>query len=130
MSWDAVRVVAAWFAAGFVFGSFVEYWGHRAMHSVRWLGKVHVEHHARGTGQGVALEYLDYLKGTWWMMWPPFLLSLAPGTCRVSIVRAHRMHRQFESVASETRATWDPPLEAATVEPPYLETRTMAALLQ
>jgi len=79
MNWDAVRVGAAWFAGGFVFGSLVEYWGHRLMHSVRWLGKVHWEHHARGAGQGVWLEYLDYVKGTWWLMLLPLLVSLPAG---------------------------------------------------
>src|SRR4249920_66990 len=79
MNWDTVRIGAAWFAAGFVFGSFVEYWGHRAMHSWRWLGKVHWEHHGRGTGQGVLREYLDYVKGTWWLMLLPLLISLPVG---------------------------------------------------
>jgi sterol desaturase/sphingolipid hydroxylase (fatty acid hydroxylase superfamily) len=79
MNWTAIGVGAAWFAGGFVFASLAEYWGHRLLHMYRWLGKTHREHHARGTGQGVLLEYYDYVKGTWWMMWPPFLLSLPAG---------------------------------------------------
>ncbi len=79
MNWPAVGTVAAWFAGGFVFASLAEYWGHRLLHKFHRLGKTHREHHARGTGQGVLLEYFDYVKGTWWMMWPPFLFSLPAG---------------------------------------------------
>ncbi|MCC7083679.1 MAG: sterol desaturase family protein, partial [Pirellulales bacterium] len=74
MNWPAVGVGAAWFTFGFVFASLAEYWGHRLLHQVHWLGKTHRAHHARGSGQGVLLEYLDYVKGTWWMMWPPLLI--------------------------------------------------------
>lgn len=79
MDWSAVRVGSAALAAGFVFGSLVEYWGHRAMHAWRWLGKVHWDHHARGTGQGILREYFDYVRGTWWLMLLPFALSLPVG---------------------------------------------------
>jgi sterol desaturase/sphingolipid hydroxylase (fatty acid hydroxylase superfamily) len=79
MDWSAVRVGAAALVAGFVFASLVEYWGHRAMHAWRWLGKVHWEHHGRGTGQGVVGEYFDYVRGTWWLMLLPFLASLPVG---------------------------------------------------
>jgi sterol desaturase/sphingolipid hydroxylase (fatty acid hydroxylase superfamily) len=79
MDWSKVGIGAAWFAGGFVFASLAEYWGHRLMHMVRWLGKTHRDHHARGTGQGVLMEYLDYLKGSWILMWPPFLLGMPQG---------------------------------------------------
>jgi sterol desaturase/sphingolipid hydroxylase (fatty acid hydroxylase superfamily) len=79
MNWPAVGVGAAWFAIGFVFASLAEYWGHRVLHMFHRIGKTHREHHARGTGQGVLLEYWDYFKGTWWMMWPPFLISVPAG---------------------------------------------------
>ncbi len=79
MNWQAFGIVFCWFIGGFIFASLVEYWGHRLMHQVRWLGKTHREHHARGTGQGVLLEFWDYFIGTCWMMWPPFLISLPAG---------------------------------------------------
>ena len=62
MSWHALGVGAAWFAGGFVFASLAEYWAHRLLHAVRWLGKTHREHHARGTGQGRAAGVLGLLQ--------------------------------------------------------------------
>ncbi len=80
MNWAAIGVGAAWAIGGFVFGSFVEYWGHRWMHTITWgPGKTHREHHARGTAQGVLLEFWDYFKFTIFLMWPPFLISLPAG---------------------------------------------------
>ncbi len=79
MEWPAMGIGAAWFVGGFFFASLAEYWAHRLMHQVRWLGKTHREHHARGTAQGVLMEYWDYFIGTCWMMWPPFLISLPAG---------------------------------------------------
>jgi sterol desaturase/sphingolipid hydroxylase (fatty acid hydroxylase superfamily) len=79
MSWSDFAVGIGWAVGGFIFASLMEYWGHRLMHQIRWLGTTHREHHARGTGQGVLLEFFDYFKGTWWMMLPPFLLSISAG---------------------------------------------------
>jgi len=80
MNWHAMGVTAAWLAGGFVFASLMEYWGHRLIHSIRWgPGKTHREHHARGTAQGVLLEFWDYFKYGWVLMWPPFLISLPAG---------------------------------------------------
>lgn len=80
MTWHAIGVGAAWLAGGFIFGSFMEYWGHRWMHTIRWgPGKTHREHHARGTAQGVLLEFWDYFKFTVFLMWPPFLISTPSG---------------------------------------------------
>jgi sterol desaturase/sphingolipid hydroxylase (fatty acid hydroxylase superfamily) len=80
MSWHAIGLAAAWACGGFVFASLVEYWGHRLMHSIRWgPGKTHREHHARGSAQGVLLEFYDYFVGSFWMMWPPFFVSLPAG---------------------------------------------------
>jgi len=74
MNWQAIGIGTAWAVGGFIFGSFVEYWGHRFMHAVTWgPGKTHREHHARGTAQGVLLEFWDYFKFTWILMWPPFV---------------------------------------------------------
>jgi sterol desaturase/sphingolipid hydroxylase (fatty acid hydroxylase superfamily) len=63
------------FAGAIVFGTFAEYWAHRLMHHVRWLGKTHRKHHARGTAQGVLLEYTEYLWKLGWLMWPLFFIS-------------------------------------------------------
>lgn len=80
MNWNAIGIAAAWMAGGFVFASLMEYWGHRLIHSIRWgPGKTHREHHARGTAQGVLLEFWDYFKYGWLLMWPPFLISLPAG---------------------------------------------------
>ncbi|HVT30699.1 MAG TPA: sterol desaturase family protein [Lacipirellulaceae bacterium] len=79
MSWHAVGVGAAFFVGGGIFASLAEYWAHRVMHQVRWLGKTHRRHHARGTAQGVLLEYAEYVWKTCWLMWPPFLISVPCG---------------------------------------------------
>ncbi len=67
------------FLGGLVFGSFVEYWGHRLMHQWRAIGRVHRDHHASGVGQGVLLEYLEYIKPLFLLMFPMFLVSLPAG---------------------------------------------------
>jgi sterol desaturase/sphingolipid hydroxylase (fatty acid hydroxylase superfamily) len=80
MNWSAIGIGAAWLVGGFVIGTFVEYWGHRFMHAVTWgPGKTHREHHSRGTAQGVLLEFWDYFKYAWLLMWPPFLISIPAG---------------------------------------------------
>ncbi|HEY2882493.1 MAG TPA: sterol desaturase family protein [Pirellulales bacterium] len=80
MNWHDLGVVAAWLAGGFVFASFIEYWGHRWLHRITWgPGKTHREHHARGSAQGVLLEYWDYVKYGWLLMWEPFLISIPTG---------------------------------------------------
>ena len=70
----------AWGVGGFVFASFCEYWGHRLMHKDFALGETHRNHHATGIGQGVRLEFIDYVKffGPL-LMWEPFLISLPAG---------------------------------------------------
>ncbi|HZZ73605.1 MAG TPA: sterol desaturase family protein [Pirellulales bacterium] len=73
--WEGI----AWGIGGFVFASFCEYWGHRLMHKNIMLGATHRNHHATGIGQGVALEYFDYLKFAVLLMWEPFLISLPAG---------------------------------------------------
>lgn len=80
MNWLVFGVGAAWCGGGFAFGTFVEYWGHRFMHAVAWgPGKTHREHHARGSTQGVLLEFWEYFKYVWIFMWPPLLISRAAG---------------------------------------------------
>jgi sterol desaturase/sphingolipid hydroxylase (fatty acid hydroxylase superfamily) len=68
-----------WFVGGIMFASLAEYWAHRLMHQVRWLGKVHRRHHARTTAQGVLVEYLEYVRKLCWLMWPPFVASVPAG---------------------------------------------------
>ena len=60
-------------------GTFVEYWGHRLMHSGRLLKKRHGGHHARGTGQGWLKEFRDYFLPTVLIIWVGFLVSPAAG---------------------------------------------------
>ena len=67
------------FLGGLVFGSFIEYWGHRLMHGWRLIGKVHRNHHATGVGQGVLLEYWEYIKPLFPLMFPMFLVSVPAG---------------------------------------------------
>lgn len=50
--------------AGFVVGTFGEYWIHRLMHRGWVLARAHGEHHREGWGQGVLKEFRDYAIGT------------------------------------------------------------------
>ena len=43
-----------------LFGTFVEYWGHRLMHQGRFLRRHHAKHHQHGSGQGWLREFRDY----------------------------------------------------------------------
>ncbi|HZL98965.1 MAG TPA: sterol desaturase family protein [Planctomycetota bacterium] len=71
--------VAGWLIAGFVFGSLVEYWVHRAMHSRGLFAQRHVEHHRDGWGQGVLPELRTYLLPGAPLLAPPYLLGLPSG---------------------------------------------------
>lgn len=73
-------VTLGFFVAGFLFGSFVEYWGHRLMHQPRApFARKHREHHAANTGQGVVKEFWDYFRPTGVLLLPMFLVSLEAG---------------------------------------------------
>mgnify|MGYP001058902831 CR=1 FL=1 len=74
-----MTVAIAWFVGAFVFSSFAEYWVHRLMHRWHSFGERHRDHHRRNEGQGVILEFRDYVKGTIVAMLLPFLLSAAAG---------------------------------------------------
>lgn len=67
------------FIVAFTFASFVEYWVHRWMHKPLKFGERHRDHHRRNEGQGVLWEFRDYIKGTFLMMFPPFLISIPIG---------------------------------------------------
>lgn len=67
------------FAIAFVAASLVEYWVHRLMHRSLRLGQRHRDHHRRNEGQGVAWEFLDYVKGSIIVLLPMFWVSLAAG---------------------------------------------------
>jgi sterol desaturase/sphingolipid hydroxylase (fatty acid hydroxylase superfamily) len=69
--------VGAFFFA-LLFGTFVEYWGHRAMHTWLWK-KIHARHHQEGTGQGWFLEFKDYFIGTFFILPLGFLYSIEAG---------------------------------------------------
>ncbi len=72
-----ISVAAA--IAAFVFSSLVEYWVHRLMHASPRAGERHRDHHRRNEGQGVALEFIDYVKGAGIAMVVPLLFSLPFG---------------------------------------------------
>lgn len=66
------------FVVAFVVGSFVEYWGHRAMHV--WFKRArHVEHHQSGAGQGFAREFWGYTRGAWLLFPLGFVHSYTAG---------------------------------------------------
>jgi len=71
--------VVLWMIAGFVFGSLVEYWVHRAMHRGWLFGQRHREHHKDGWGQGFWPELRTYLLPGVPLVAPPFLLGLESG---------------------------------------------------
>jgi sterol desaturase/sphingolipid hydroxylase (fatty acid hydroxylase superfamily) len=66
------------FLIGVVVGSFVEYWGHRAMHTFL-LKKKHVLHHKEGGAQGWFWEFLDYVLGAGFILPIGFLHSIEAG---------------------------------------------------
>ena len=72
-------IAIAWFVGAFIFSSFAEYWLHRLMHHSHRFGEGHRDHHRRNEGQGVVLEFLDYVKGTVIAMLLPFLISPVAG---------------------------------------------------
>jgi sterol desaturase/sphingolipid hydroxylase (fatty acid hydroxylase superfamily) len=66
------------FVIALLLGTFVEYWGHRAMH--RWLlRRRHARHHKEGTGQGWLGEFFDYGTGAVPLMLLGFLWSVPFG---------------------------------------------------
>ena len=66
------------FLIAWVFSSLVEYWGHRAMHTVL-LRKKHAEHHRDMDAQGWLGEFWDYVVGTLPLLWLGFLWSMEAG---------------------------------------------------
>ena len=67
------------FVLAVVFASLLEYWIHRLMHVSERFGARHRDHHRRNEGQGVVWEFRDYLKGSFIVLWPPFLISMTVG---------------------------------------------------
>lgn len=65
--------------AGFLTGSLVEYWVHRAMHRGWILAKAHARHHAANRGKGVIPEFLHYSLGTAPLLAAGFLISVPFG---------------------------------------------------
>lgn len=66
------------FLIALLFGTLVEYWGHRLMHTVL-LKKKHAEHHRDGWGQGWLGEFWDYALGTVYILPLGFLYSVEAG---------------------------------------------------
>lgn len=56
----AFVVFAATFLVALVLATLVEYWGHRLMHTTKFLRRKHANHHKMGRGQGWLLEFRDY----------------------------------------------------------------------
>jgi sterol desaturase/sphingolipid hydroxylase (fatty acid hydroxylase superfamily) len=75
-----IAAIVCFFIA-FVLASLVEYWVHRKMHVApeSTLGARHLDHHKKNDGQGVFWEFLDYLKGSFFLMLPMFLVSWQMG---------------------------------------------------
>ena len=75
---DWITSIAAGMVA-IVFGSLVEYWGHRLMHAGILLPRCHRMHHEAGEGKGVIPEFLHYVLYTWVLMPWGFLISPRAG---------------------------------------------------
>jgi sterol desaturase/sphingolipid hydroxylase (fatty acid hydroxylase superfamily) len=75
-----IAAIVCFFVA-FLLASLVEYWVHRKMHAAPQskLGERHLDHHRKNDGQGVFWEFLDYLKGSLFLMLPMFLVSWQMG---------------------------------------------------
>jgi sterol desaturase/sphingolipid hydroxylase (fatty acid hydroxylase superfamily) len=73
-----MHVGLAAFLIALLVGTLVEYWGHRAMHTVL-LKKKHAEHHRDGDGQGWFWEFVDYAVGVIPILPLGFLYSVAAG---------------------------------------------------
>ena len=71
--------VALWAVAGFVLGTLLEYWVHRAMHWGWVFSKRHREHHRDGWGQGFWPELRTYLLPGASVLWPPYLVDVPTG---------------------------------------------------
>ena len=88
MTLNSILITSLFFIAATIFGSFLEYWIHRAFH-VRQshplkklfpkLGQGHTRHHHGGEGQGFLWEFRNYALGTSPVLIPPFFLSLEAG---------------------------------------------------
>jgi sterol desaturase/sphingolipid hydroxylase (fatty acid hydroxylase superfamily) len=67
------------FGVALVVGTFVEYWGHRLMHSGWLFRRRHGQHHAHHNGQGVLGEFRDYFTPTLLIIGGGFLVSRPAG---------------------------------------------------
>ena len=71
--------VALWAVAGFVLGTLLEYWVHRAMHWGWLFSKRHREHHRDGWGQGFWPELRTYVLPSIPVLVPPYLIDVRTG---------------------------------------------------
>ncbi|MFQ5844685.1 MAG: sterol desaturase family protein [Planctomycetota bacterium] len=105
-------VVAAFFLAGCVFTSLVEYWAHRLMHRHPGLGRAHRRHHRASAGQGVLRELWDYLRYGFVLMLPMFPVSLEAGigwlggclACSLFAAYAHQLQHENPAACFWMRA--------------------------
>jgi sterol desaturase/sphingolipid hydroxylase (fatty acid hydroxylase superfamily) len=71
--------VALWAVSGFVLGTLLEYWVHRAMHWGWMFSKRHREHHRDGWGQGFWPELRTYVLPGAPLLVPPYLIDVPSG---------------------------------------------------
>ena len=67
------------FLGGLVFGSFLEYWAHRIIAPMDGDRQSPSQSSCHGVGQGVIMEYWDYIRPLFPLMFPMFLVSLPAG---------------------------------------------------
>ncbi len=79
MRWDWMGEAAVGCLLAFIVGTLAEYVFHRLMHAGKVLGKLHVDHHKDGSGQGWFGEFRDYFLPSVVVLWVGFLYSVAAG---------------------------------------------------
>jgi sterol desaturase/sphingolipid hydroxylase (fatty acid hydroxylase superfamily) len=93
------------FVLTLIFGSFMEYWLHRLMHSWPKFGRdiiTHYDHHRRNEGQGVIGEFKDYLKAVVALSWVilisrPIGIGFILGACVYAIFSAYAHQLQHDN---------------------------------
>ena len=99
------------FVLAMLLSSFAEWFVHILMHRRVFLGKVHRDHHAEGTGQGWLKEFKDYF-----VPGIPVLIALAVGI-RSTVALQHQDSHHLpsfllplpESTAGPTHEAWQTP---------------------
>ena len=88
------------FILAFIHGSFAEYWAHRWMHMFPRLGRdlvPHYRHHKENYGQGVLLEFKDYV-----LLVPLSLLALLISVpVGISVILGSIVYAAFSAYAHQ-----------------------------